>query len=887
LARLFENKSRTETTSGMSSQFELVGSHLAKLYEDGLFTDTTFIVGDQIFHVHRVVLSMSGFFSALLSESWNETQSLSSQQRGGGGGGGDRDVSGFPSTSSSPPNQNDRPGYIEPLEFTIECEQQQWRLFKKGNGEGGRYDHSKGGITPESFSEMIRFLYGLTPIITHENAHSLLSTASFFDVPGLMQVISDFIFGGLTDENCSLHLAFVHNKEFGDAGKLIEDASFAYLFRNAVDIGEARLVSLPLVHQKRLLLASELFVPSEYVRYQLAIGLLRQSRSRIVYEERQVLASREGSLAVLTVLPLSGSLSNSRSPQESLSDDTDDGLGSVLTASSHIPSPPSNTRASATSEGSWEGDHRTGRKLRIDTRSGAASSILSGAGGGSSSVNSSRSKMSGGGSLTASASTHRQQIVQRPICELSSISDISGHTRRVSTLSPTGAHAHHANNNEEEDGQGRNTSSTISRNSAPGFLSSRGNSTTENQRSINSPLPLPLLASSSNLRAIGSSAIGRILRAAATSLLKSVGADDAYAGAILGPESIPSHHVTTKSDAGFTVNSPPSHGPCDSPSLATSSSIWGAQLEQTDGLMKEMLPSTNEKVMTVLVGAEAAMRSADNIESKVISKNLLEDMSSSISIQRNERNFRAEMTELRLAYTEILESLRLSHMTESELKQVLSDGEISHATVTLAIEASKRIRAKLTAASNFNVRRVSELDAISPTSLGASVDVRDTRWLPYRFGIEMNGIFGEDMSPLSDGEPRTRSSERVSYAGSHWCLDVKRYQNHEEGQEFVAVYLRRRPLLLPNMAGGVAVQGPEAPEDTRERTTMGFSIRLCGAPGAPTSNSVCGRSVMGKAFGLDQEQSWGWESFVSLLSLTERPWFSGDKLRFVVSLEML
>jgi hypothetical protein len=119
----------------------------------------------------------------------------------------------------------------------------------------------------------------------------------------------------------------------------------------------------------------------------------------------------------------------------------------------------------------------------------------------------------------------------------------------------------------------------------------------------------------------------------------------------------------------------------------------------------------------------------------------------------------------------------------------------------------------------------------------------------------------------------------------------------------------------------------------RDRTTMGFSIRLCGAPGAPTSNSVCGRSVMGKSFGVDAEQSWGWEvrererapasvvaaargraltlssaslpfdslslslslsspsvsaqSFVSVANLTERPWSSGDKLRFMINLDML
>jgi hypothetical protein len=790
----------------MACQSELLGLHLARLYEDELFTDTTFIVGDRKFHVHRVVLSMSGFFSALLSQSWNDELVV--------------DILDKKSTEKK--TQGERLGHIEALEFTIECEPLLQPLKE-----------SSGGITPESFGEMIRFLYGLTPHVTHETAHSLLSTASFFDVPGLMQVISDYIFSGLTDDNCSLHLAFVHNKEFGDAGKLIEDASFAYLFRNAVDIGESRLLELPLVHQKRMLLANELFVPSEFVRYQLVVGLLRQSRLRICREERQVLASKEGHLIVRKVFPLNLSATDSQSSPESTTEDTDDdGAESIST---HIISPPSNTRASATSEGSWEGEKFSSlRRLRIDTRA-AASSTLSGA-------SSSQSKK---GVTTVIANTHRP--FQRPICELSSISDISGQTRRVSTLSPTGVHTNYSFHQLDDSVIGR---ITTSRSLAHGISSSRGQSTTE------------------SYRATVASSVASMLRAAASSLLKSVGADESYSGGLLVP-------APTERGGPFG-----NAGTCDSPSPAEPLPRWDGLAERIDSAKG----ARYEKTVFAPVGAEAAMRA--ELESLVISTSHL-DFTSSFSTQRTERNFRAEMSELRQAYSEILESLRLTHMTENELKQVLADGEISHATVMLALETSKRIKAKLIAASNFNVSRVSELDAISPTSLGSSLDIRETRWLPYRFGIEMNGIFSEEMSPLSDGEPRTKSSERISYAGSHWCLDVKRYQNLDEGQEFVAVYLRRRPLLLPDMAGGVAVQGPDAPEDTRERTTMGFSIRLCGAPGAPTSNSVCGRSVMGKAFGVTESQSWGWESFVSLLSLTEKPWSSGDTLRFVVSLEML
>jgi hypothetical protein len=326
------------------------------------------------------------------------------------------------------------------------------------------------------------------------------------------------------------------------------------------------------------------------------------------------------------------------------------------------------------------------------------------------------------------------------------------------------------------------------------------------------------------------------------------------------------------------------------------------------------------------------------------------------------RDFAAELAELEAAFGEIFACLRFEHMTRAQLDAVAADGEVGAATIATARRSQARAAAKLALASNFNVRRLTELDSLSPRSAafahayradeevgevaGASgegegegegegagesegkgggeggdergggisgegtggtagaagsdagagagsgsgagsesgvgvgagsgvgsgstaprADVRDARWPPFRFGLELGDVFSDEMSPGAEGDPRQKSSERVAYAGSLWCLDVKRYNNAEEGQEFVAVYLRRRALAAPpppmaegSGGGAPVVEGAPAPEDTRERTTMGFSIRLCGAPGAPTSNSVCGRSVAGKAFGTAEEQSWGWES---------------------------
>jgi hypothetical protein len=40
-----------------------------------------------------------------------------------------------------------------------------------------------------------RFLYGQMPVITHDNVRALLITGSFFDIPALCGLVSDYVFG--------------------------------------------------------------------------------------------------------------------------------------------------------------------------------------------------------------------------------------------------------------------------------------------------------------------------------------------------------------------------------------------------------------------------------------------------------------------------------------------------------------------------------------------------------------------------------------------------------------------------------------------------------------------------------------------------------------------
>lgn len=230
------------------------------------------------------------------------------------------------------------------------------------------------------------------------------------------------------------------------------------------------------------------------------------------------------------------------------------------------------------------------------------------------------------------------------------------------------------------------------------------------------------------------------------------------------------------------------------------------------------------------------------------------------------------LDEMEAAMREVFEGLRLHHCSSAEFSRIESDGVVPAPVLALAQERASLMTAKLAAANDADVRRLSELDAID-------ADLAAISWLPFRFGVEIAGLFEGDIE-AEDAPVVTVTSERVFFAGSFWQLDAKRSPASPEAEPSVAIYLRRRPI-------DSIVAPPFI--DTRTRTTLSFSIRLCGAPGSATTNSVCGKSVSGKAFGLIEEASWGWESFIvaANLNVGERPWRDGSTLRFAVSLDLL
>lgn len=243
-------------------------------------------------------------------------------------------------------------------------------------------------------------------------------------------------------------------------------------------------------------------------------------------------------------------------------------------------------------------------------------------------------------------------------------------------------------------------------------------------------------------------------------------------------------------------------------------------------------------------------------------------------------NADVDARELEATYAGIFASIRFVHFTRAQLAAAAADAVVGAAALETAAAVQDATAAALAAAA---LRRAAWL---SESSCGHSAAEAPPPWPPYRFGVEVTGAVAE--WPLTDaaGAPATRSSGSVAFGGSRWCLDLKCFVEPTGGAEFVAVYLRRRARGGDDGSGSLTAD----PHNGRRADVIaGFSIRLCGAPGAPTSNSVCGRSVAGKTFGADgsSSASWGWAAFLPRTALCARPWATGDVLRFVVEVSLL
>lgn len=134
-------------------------------------------------------------------------------------------------------------------------------------------------VTVDAFLKLVEFLYGVSPEVDEALVKPLLAVAGYFGVPQLSLLVSDFAFSSMSLSNCTLYASMGH-LELGEPGRLIAAAAMAFLHRNAVDLGD-RLCELSVPLQTQVLASPDLYVPSEFHRYQLVLKVKRACLARV------------------------------------------------------------------------------------------------------------------------------------------------------------------------------------------------------------------------------------------------------------------------------------------------------------------------------------------------------------------------------------------------------------------------------------------------------------------------------------------------------------------------------------------------------------------------------------------------------------------------------
>jgi len=101
---------------------------------------------------------------------------------------------------------------------------------------------------------------------------------------------------------------------------------------------------------------------------------------------------------------------------------------------------------------------------------------------------------------------------------------------------------------------------------------------------------------------------------------------------------------------------------------------------------------------------------------------------------------------------------------------VTADGEVPPEWVTGAIVEQERMGLKLEVANRYNVRRLSDFDHMEAAEYPDVQEVKDIKWSPFRFGVEISNVFAEASAPTADGEPVCVSSDKVFFAGEQLLL---------------------------------------------------------------------------------------------------------------------
>lgn len=106
-------------------------------------------------------------------------------------------------------------------------------------------------IEAAAFEDLVDFLYGVLPrSLSSDDVKPLLAVGTYFDVPQLCSLVSEFAIETMSFSTCALYSS-LKQVELGEFGQRLADASVSFLLRNAVDNAEV-LASADLTTQVRL-----------------------------------------------------------------------------------------------------------------------------------------------------------------------------------------------------------------------------------------------------------------------------------------------------------------------------------------------------------------------------------------------------------------------------------------------------------------------------------------------------------------------------------------------------------------------------------------------------------------------------------------------------------
>lgn len=208
-------------------------------WEEGKFSDVTVVAGGREFHLHRLMLSRSPYFAALLGSRWAQGAQPDGEAEGAAGAG-----------VAWPPR----------VELTLDDT----------------------NMDADAFACALLYLYGQRPVLdVPQRAVRLLAAASFLGLDDLCAACAEAIVADIGEDTVVGYAHFAEAHQYGESGEIVKLACWGYLCRGAAHELRHLLPSLPLPMLQRLLRSDELWVHSEHERYLLVVEVLSARREQL------------------------------------------------------------------------------------------------------------------------------------------------------------------------------------------------------------------------------------------------------------------------------------------------------------------------------------------------------------------------------------------------------------------------------------------------------------------------------------------------------------------------------------------------------------------------------------------------------------------------------